>query len=212
MRKAEKYEMALVAEKALDKAFQKYEEVISELKEEKGYTETNLSISIYDSLRNLSRKVEAYLEGKIQMDKLVDEFVFEYEVVEGELEIEKAESVRMKKLAKRILFSYKDFIGQVGGNKKMKLLTQNDSVSNSYEIKSKGKAYLFWFVGFFGILGLHRFYLGRTGTGIGWLLSGGVMGLGALYDLFALSRMVEEQNMYNELRAAKLKQLTEGKS
>ncbi|MBD3616769.1 MAG: TM2 domain-containing protein [Gracilimonas sp.] len=79
-------------------------------------------------------------------------------------------------------------------------------------MKSKGKAYLFWFVGFFGILGLHRFYLGRTGTGIGWLLSGGVMGLGALYDLFALSRMVEEQNMYNELRAAKLKQLTEGKS
>lgn len=210
MRKAEKYEMALVAEKALDKAFQKYEEIISELKEEEGYTETNLSISIYDSLRNLSRKVEAYLEGKIQMDKLVDEFVFEYEVVEGELEIEKAESVRMKKLAKRILSSYKDFIGQVGGNKKLKLLKQNDSAS--YEIKSKGRAYLFWFIGFFGILGLHRFYLGRTGTGIGWLLSGGVMGLGALYDLFALSRMVEEQNMYNELRAAKIKQLSEGKS
>ena len=210
MRKAEKYEMALVAEKALDKASQKYEEIISELKGEESYTETNLSISIHDSLRNLSRKVEAYLEGKIQMDKLVDEFVFEYEVVEGELDIEKEESVRMKKLAKRILSSYKDFIGQVGGNKKLRLLKQNDSVS--YEIKSKGRAYLFWFIGFFGILGLHRFYLGRTGTGIGWLLSGGVMGLGALYDLFALSRMVEEQNMYNELRAAKIKQLSEGKS
>jgi len=34
------------------------------------------------------------------------------------------------------------------------------------------------------------------------------MGFGAVYDLFALSKMVEEQNMYNELRAAKLKQLT----
>lgn len=210
MRKAEKYEMALVAEKALDNAFQKYEEIISELKGEEGYTETNLSISIHDSLKNLSRKIEAYLEGKIQMDKLVDEFVFEYEVVEGELEIEKEESVRMKKLAKRLLSSYEDFISRVGGNKKLKLLKQNDTVS--FEAKSKGKAYLFWFIGFFGMLGFHRFYLGRTGTGIGWLLTGGVMGLGALYDLFALSQMVEDQNMYNELRAAKLKQLSEGKS
>ncbi|MDR9418660.1 TM2 domain-containing protein [Gracilimonas sp.] len=205
MRKSEKYEMALAAEKALDNATQKYQEVIAELKESDEYKESNLAIAVNDSIRNLSRKVEAYLEGRISMDKLLDEFVFEYEIIEGELEFEKQESAKIKRLAKRLLSSYQDFIGKVGGSKKLKILEKIER--QSFEKKSKGKAYLFWFVGLFGILGLHRFYLGKTGTGIGWLLSGGVLGLGALYDLFALSQMVEEQNMYNELRAAKLKQL-----
>jgi TM2 domain-containing membrane protein YozV len=36
------------------------------------------------------------------------------------------------------------------------------------EAKSAGVAYLLWF--FFGALGAHRFYLGRTGSGIAQLL------------------------------------------
>jgi len=201
--------MALVAESALEKAFLKYEEIVADLEKESGFKETNLAISIRDSLRNLSRKVEAYSEGNFIMEKLVDEFIFEYEVVSGEMEIEEEESVQIKKLAKRLLSSYKDFIRQVGGKKKIKLLEHQDLVV--FEKKSKGMAYLFWFIGLFGILGFHRFYLGRIGTGIGWLLSGGLLGFGAIYDLLALSKMVDEQNDYNQLRAAKLKQLTEGK-
>lgn len=209
MRKSEEYEMALVAEKALEKAHQKYEELVAELREEGDFQQTNLSITVHDSIRNLSRKVEAYLLDKISMDKVLNEFVFEYEVLEGELEIGKEEPARIKRLTKRLLSSYEDFIIKVGGKKKLKKLEKIEALT--YPKKSKGKAYLFWLVGFFGILGFHRFYLGRTGTGIGWLLTGGLLGVGAIYDLFALSKMVEEQNMYNELRAAKLKQLSQGK-
>lgn len=36
---------------------------------------------------------------------------------------------------------------------------------------------------FLGIFGVHRFYVGRMGTGILWLLTGGLFGVGVVYDL-----------------------------
>jgi TM2 domain-containing membrane protein YozV len=208
MRKSEEYEMALAAEQALQKASLKYEELIEELKKADEFQPSNLSVTIQDSLRNLDRKVEAYLHERIPMDKVLDEFVFEYEVLSGELEIGSEEPVRIKKMAKRLISSYEDFIAKVGGRRKLGIIKRMDNPG--YEKKSKAKAYLFWFLSFFGVLGFHRFYLGKIGTGFGWLLTGGVLGFGAIYDLFALSKMVDDQNMYNELRAAKLKQLSSG--
>ena len=60
---------------------------------------------------------------------------------------------------------------------------------------SLGIAYLLWALGGFGTLGLHRFYLRKPGTGIVWLLTGGVFGIGALVDLFRLPRLVDEANL-----------------
>lgn len=56
-------------------------------------------------------------------------------------------------------------------------------------------AYLLWLVSGFGVLGFHRFYLGRIGTGLIWLLTGGLFGLGALFDLFYIPTMVRDENL-----------------
>lgn len=60
--------------------------------------------------------------------------------------------------------------------------------------KSKGVAYLLWLISIFGWLGFHRFYLGKWGTGILWMLTGGLFGIGSFIDLFTLGGKVE---MYN---------------
>jgi hypothetical protein len=55
-------------------------------------------------------------------------------------------------------------------------------------------AYLLWLIGF-GTLGIHRFYLGRIGTGLLWLFTGGLFGIGALIDLFYIPAMVRQENL-----------------
>jgi TM2 domain-containing membrane protein YozV len=46
-----------------------------------------------------------------------------------------------------------------------------------------------------GIFGLHRFYLGKWVTGLIWLCSGGLLGIGFLYDLWTLNEQVHEANL-----------------
>jgi TM2 domain-containing membrane protein YozV len=47
---------------------------------------------------------------------------------------------------------------------------------------------------FFGWAGLPRFYLGKVGTGLVWLLTGGIFGIGWVYDFLTMNRQVDEKN------------------
>ena len=47
---------------------------------------------------------------------------------------------------------------------------------------------------FLGPFGLHRFYLGKWGTGLLYLFTLGLLGLGVLYDFWTLNSQVSELN------------------
>lgn len=59
-------------------------------------------------------------------------------------------------------------------------------------MKSKFLAYVLWF--FLGLLGIHKFYLGKVGTGIIYLFTGGIFGIGWFIDLFTLGTQVDTYN------------------
>ena len=60
---------------------------------------------------------------------------------------------------------------------------------------SVGTAYLLWLLSGFGALGFHRFYLGKIPTGVLWMCTGGMFGIGSIFDFFTLSRQVREANI-----------------
>ena len=47
---------------------------------------------------------------------------------------------------------------------------------------------------FLGIFGVHRLYMGKPLTFLVWLLSGGLFGIGVLYDYWTLNDQVSRQN------------------
>lgn len=51
-------------------------------------------------------------------------------------------------------------------------------------VKSKGTTAVLCF--FLGSLGIHRFYVGKIGTGILWLCTLGFLGLGSLIDFIMI--------------------------
>lgn len=73
------------------------------------------------------------------------------------------------------------------------------SKSSNSSAKSSSVAYLLWLFSGFGVLGFHRFYLGKIGTGLLWFFTGGLLGFGAFFDLFTLGGQVDRYNTTVEL-------------
>ncbi len=47
---------------------------------------------------------------------------------------------------------------------------------------------------FLGPFGLHRFYLGKWGTGLLYLFTGGLLVVGVIYDFLTLNSQISERN------------------
>ena len=59
-------------------------------------------------------------------------------------------------------------------------------------MKDKGNAYLWWL--FFGLIGGHRFYLGKPFTGMLQAITFGGLGIWTLIDLFLIPYQVTRHN------------------
>lgn len=66
-------------------------------------------------------------------------------------------------------------------------------------MKNKATARLLWFIGCFGIFGLHHFYLGRPLKAILYIFTGGFFFIGAALDFFSLGAQVDQYNTKYEL-------------
>lgn len=64
------------------------------------------------------------------------------------------------------------------------MLEQNFQSQEMVSGKSKGTTAVLCF--FLGLFGIHRFYVGKIGTGIFWMLTGGLFGLGAIIDFIMI--------------------------
>ncbi|RYZ61345.1 MAG: NINE protein [Chitinophagaceae bacterium] len=67
--------------------------------------------------------------------------------------------------------------------------------------KSVQRAYLFWALSIFGLLGFHRIYLRKKKTAVVWMLTLGFFGLGAVADFIFLKWLVKRYNMIQKLNA-----------
>ena len=85
----------------------------------------------------------------------------------------------------------------------MKVEVKNKNKSNNTD-KEKERmkiSYMLNALGYFGCSGLHRLYNGKVATGLLWMCTLGLFGLGQFVDLFLIPDMVEEREIKLRLKA-----------
>lgn len=68
--------------------------------------------------------------------------------------------------------------------------TKNYEARNKHpetDASAKSRLVALLFCIFLGMLGVHRFYLGKIGTGVIWLLSAGCFGIGWIIDIILIA-------------------------
>lgn len=63
----------------------------------------------------------------------------------------------------------------------------NENVMTGVEISVKSKMVTLILSIFFGGLGIHRFYVGKIGSGVLWFFTGGLFMIGWIYDIIKIA-------------------------
>jgi len=77
---------------------------------------------------------------------------------------------------------------------------------NVLEEKSTSITYLLWGLGFVGICGLHRMYLGQYGLGMAMLFTFGFCGVGQVIEVATIPYATQEANAQNGYQKASVEQ------
>jgi TM2 domain-containing membrane protein YozV len=72
------------------------------------------------------------------------------------------------------------------------IIVRSNEGSNEMQKRELWVVYLLWL--FFGLLGVHKFYLNKFGIGILYILTGGFLLIGWIVDLFTIPRQVRRYN------------------
>jgi TM2 domain-containing membrane protein YozV len=78
------------------------------------------------------------------------------------------------------------------------LIPRMDAEADLRYIEGKINYNISWILlTFLGLLGIHRFYMGKWKTGLLYLLTGGVFVLGYIYDYWTLNDQIDDLNLIN---------------